>query len=61
MDIVGSLCDLEVKRTARVTDAYFEIAAVDRDMNTWFSELPDYLKWTPANAGCMPRSFFLLQ
>lgn len=61
MDLVGPLCDLEVKRPTKTTDAYFKIAALDKELNTWYNELPEDLKWTPKNIANGPPSLLLLQ
>jgi len=61
MELVGPLCDLEVKRPTKSTDAYFKIAALDRELNTWHNELPEDLKWDPENIAKGPPSLFLLQ
>jgi hypothetical protein len=61
MEMVGQLCDLEVKRTTKVTDAYFKIAALDRELNNWYTELGEDLKWTADNVTNGPASLFLLQ
>ena len=61
MDLVGPLCDLEVKKTTKTTDTYFKIAGHDRELNTWYSELSEDLKWNPQNIANGPPPFFLLQ
>jgi hypothetical protein len=61
MELVGPLCDLGVKRTAKLTDAYFKIAALDRDLNNWYTELPEDLKWNANNVANGPAPLFLLQ
>jgi hypothetical protein len=61
MELVGPLCDLEVKRTSKVTDAYFKIAALDRELNNWYTELPEDLKWSANNVANGPAPLLLLQ
>ena len=64
-----NLMDLATKITERIdtntqrgdASAYLAVAAVDRDLNTWYRRLPAQLKWTPANIETAPFSFFLLQ
>ncbi|PGH26432.1 hypothetical protein AJ80_01930 [Polytolypa hystricis UAMH7299] len=41
-------------------NAYLRMASLDREMNNWYSRLPEQLKWTPANVATAPFSFFLL-
>ena len=60
MELVGPLCDLEVKRPWKTTDAYFKIAAVDRELTNWLSELPAELKWTEENIANGPAPLYLL-
>jgi hypothetical protein len=61
MELVGPLCDLEVKRSTKLTDAYFKIAALDRELNSWYTELPEDLKWTAENIANGPAPLLLLQ
>lgn len=61
MEIVEPLCDFEVKRLTRTGDAYFKIAALDRELNSWYSQLAEDLKWTAENISQGPASLFLLQ
>jgi hypothetical protein len=60
MELVGPLCDLEVKKPWKTTDAYFKIAAVDRELTSWLAELPVELKWTDENIANGPAPFYLL-
>lgn len=60
MDLVGQLCDLEVRRPAKTTDGYFKVAAVELELTKWIRELPPGLHWTQENIDTMPASFFLL-
>jgi hypothetical protein len=60
MELVGPLCDLEVKRPWKTTDAYFKIAAVDRELTSWLAGLPAELKWNDENIANGPPPLFLL-
>lgn len=40
--------------------AYKSLVALDRELNSWYSRLPDALKWEPTNIQTAPRSFFVL-
>ena len=60
MDLVGQLCDLEIKRPGKTTDDYFKVAAVELELTKWIRELPPELHWTQGNIETMPASFFLL-
>jgi len=60
MELVGPLCDLEVKGPTNTNDAYFKIAALDRELNAWYSALPEDLEWTAQNMANGPASLFLL-
>jgi hypothetical protein len=60
MELVGPLCDLEVKRPWKTTDAYFKIAAVDRELTNWLSALPAELKWNEENVANGTPPFYLL-
>lgn len=41
--------------------AYLAMAALDRKLNEWYSNLPDHLKWRPVNIQSAPAGFLLLQ
>jgi hypothetical protein len=41
--------------------AYLSMAALDRELNEWYSHLPARLKWRPNNIQNAPATFFLLQ
>ncbi|KIW04668.1 uncharacterized protein PV09_04407 [Verruconis gallopava] len=60
MELVGPLCDLEVKQPWKTTDAYFKIAAVDKELTSWLAGLPDELKWTEENIENGPAPLYLL-
>lgn len=61
MELVGPLCNFDTKRTANTTEDYFKIAAVDRELNGFYSALPPKLHCTPENVRAMPPSLSLLQ
>lgn len=61
MVLVGPLCDLEVKSHTKTTDAYFKIAGHDRELNTWYTDLSEELKWMPHNIANVPPALLLLQ
>ena len=64
MDLATKITErLDTTPDVRKTDAsaYLAVAAVDRELNTWYRRLPALLKWTPANIETAPFSFFLLQ
>jgi hypothetical protein len=60
MEIVGQLCDLEVKRPAKTSDGYFKVSAIEQELTNWNRDLPSELHWTSGNIEIMPASFFLL-
>jgi hypothetical protein len=39
---------------------YLRMAALDREFSSWYSRLPEQLRWTPNNIATAPFSFFLL-
>ncbi|KAJ9658282.1 hypothetical protein H2201_007841 [Coniosporium apollinis] len=41
-------------------NAHLRIAALDRELNNWYTRLPEPLRWTQANIETAPFSFFLL-
>ncbi|KAL6706992.1 hypothetical protein ACN47E_004942 [Coniothyrium glycines] len=41
-------------------DQYLRMAALDREFSSWYSRLPEQLRWTPNNICTAPFSFFLL-
>jgi hypothetical protein len=61
MESAGPLCDLRLSRPTKSTEAYFKMASVDQELNSWYSALPEDLKWTSENAEGMPPPYFLLQ
>jgi len=62
MDLAGKIA-MTLRGIVRPTDlsAYVEISNLDREMNAWYSTLPDMLEWTSSNVQVVPLSFFLLQ
>lgn len=61
MDLVTPLCDFGAKRVAGSTEAYLKVAVVDRELNSWYSNLTPDLRWSAENAGSMSATFHLLQ
>lgn len=62
MDLASKITEcVDTRGDAQRTSAYLAVAAVDRDLNTWYQRLPPQLKWSPANIETAPFSFFLLQ
>lgn len=47
--------------SASSTEAYFKMAAMDQELKSWYSGLPEDLKWSSAKQSTMPPSYFLLQ
>lgn len=41
-------------------DGYLRMLALDRQINSWYSRLPEPLRWTASNVKTGPLSFFLL-
>ena len=41
--------------------SYLEAARLDREMNAWYSSLPQLLEWTSSNIQIAPLSYFFLQ
>ncbi|KAF2104584.1 hypothetical protein NA57DRAFT_70789 [Rhizodiscina lignyota] len=61
MDLVGKLCEMfDSRKNGKVADTYLDIAALDRDLNNWYCNISDELKWTPENIEDAPASYFLL-
>lgn len=42
-------------------DDYLRMAKLDKRLNTWYTSLPDHLKWAPDNILRAPMSLLLLQ
>lgn len=62
MDLVGTLCEtFDSRKNGKLSETYLDIATLDRDLNSWYSDLADELKWTPMNIAQATPSFFLLQ
>jgi len=61
MELVGPLCELDVRKSSRSSEGYFTVAAVNRELDKWYAGLPGELKWSDKNCETMPPSFFLLQ
>jgi hypothetical protein len=53
--------DADLQSTSIRTNAYFTVAKVYADLDQWYKDLPQHLKWTGKNVQSAPSSFFLLQ
>lgn len=65
MEIAGKIAELDLtsfKGSPRSVDneAYHRMSALDRQLNTWYSQLSEPLKWKPENIDTSPSSFFLM-
>jgi hypothetical protein len=45
----------------QVSSTYFYMADLNREVTTWYQNLPRGLQWTASNSEIAPLSFFLLQ
>ena len=64
MDLATRVTErVDIRQNASKSDAsaHLAVAALDRDLNTWYRRLSPQLKWTPANIEKAPFSYFLLQ
>jgi len=46
---------------ADVASDYTALMALDKELETWYSELPETIKWQPSNLTSAPMSLFHLQ
>ncbi|KAI9812436.1 MAG: hypothetical protein M1827_004667 [Pycnora praestabilis] len=61
MDVAGKITeDLDTRPLPTDNNAYLAMAALDRELNSWYMRLPGSLKWSPTNVQTAPFSFFLL-
>jgi hypothetical protein len=62
MEVSAKLAE-DVHIQARPADpsAYFFVATLDRELQTWYKSLPHKLKWIPQNIENAPPSLFILQ
>ncbi|ORY18151.1 fungal-specific transcription factor domain-domain-containing protein [Clohesyomyces aquaticus] len=61
MDLLEPLCETrDLRKNLKPSDAYLNIATLDRRLNNWYADLPERLRWTPANVKTAPASFYLL-
>jgi len=62
MTLAGKMSEIqEVGATRLDLKAYLTMAALDRELNQWYSQLPQQLRWRSSNISTAPASFFLLQ
>lgn len=64
MEIAGNITEMDVsgfeRSQATIDRAYQRMSALDRQLNSWYSRLPEPLKWKPENIATAPSSLFLL-
>jgi len=41
-------------------DAYRTMVSIDRELDAWYTSLPEELRWKPSNIKRAPGGFFLL-
>lgn len=62
MTLAGKMSEIqEVGATRLDLKAYLTMAALDRELNQWYSQFPQQLRWKSSNISTAPASFFLLQ
>jgi len=62
MDLLEPICETrDLRKNLKPSDAYLNIATLDRKLNNWYAGLPDRLQWTEDNVRTAPSSFYLLQ
>jgi hypothetical protein len=59
--VVVILKILDRKNSADDRASYFSVAALDKELNTWYKNLEPTLRWTRENINTAPSGFFLLQ
>ena len=62
MELAGKITDIRDPKSSTEADhsAYLRMAALDRELSSWYSKLAKPLQWTPENISMAPFSFFLL-
>lgn len=64
MDLVTTITENPRAATESADDldcAYLAMAGLHRRLKTWYTTLPDMLKWTPTRIQNAPLGYFLLQ
>ncbi|KEF56742.1 uncharacterized protein A1O9_06932 [Exophiala aquamarina CBS 119918] len=61
MTLAGKISEIQEVGANRLDlKAYLSMAALDRELNQWYSHLPQHLRWKTHNISTAPASFFLL-
>lgn len=63
MELAGRITenmDPKSQESVDTRSQYRRMATLDRQFSTWYSKLPEQLRWTPQNVATAPFSFFLL-
>lgn len=62
VDVAGKVIEgMSTKTTGFESNDYFIVAALDREMESWYANIPGSIKWNLRNAQVAKSDYFLFQ